>query len=116
MLGAIAKGHRDFAAALRWYQRVIDSGDSEAPLAAAHLGELSYWLGDRDGAVRFYELTLATTDRAGLVGEAAYRLGEIRHRDGDVDVARELLGQAISADDSEFSAQARELLSRLAVG
>ncbi|MBO0869357.1 MAG: tetratricopeptide repeat protein, partial [Micromonosporaceae bacterium] len=48
-LGALAKRRRDLAGALPWYQQVIDSGDSEAPLAAAHLGELHYWLGDRDG-------------------------------------------------------------------
>lgn len=116
LLGAIAKRHRDYAAALPWYQRVIDSGDSQAPLAAGHLGELCYWLGDRDGAVRFYELTLATTDRSDLIGEAAFRLGEIRRRDGDIKAARELLGRAASADDDDFSPQARELLGQLAGG
>jgi tetratricopeptide (TPR) repeat protein len=114
-LGAFAKKRRDFAEALPWYQRVIDSGDStEAPLAAAHLGELCYWLGDRDGAVRYYEHTLATTERPDLVGEAAYRLGEIRHLDGDAAAARELLNRALDSGDDGFAGQARELLTRLA--
>ena len=113
-LGALAKRHRDFAAALPWYQRVIDSGDpTETPLAAAHLGELCYWLGDRDGAVRYYELTLATTDKAELVGEAAQRLGEIRFRDGDLTAARDLLTRAVDTGDRTFAPLACELLDDL---
>ncbi|MGH3391569.1 MAG: tetratricopeptide repeat protein, partial [Actinomadura sp.] len=118
-LGSLAKRDRDWPAALRWYQQVIDSGGmtgnvSQASLAAAHLGELAYWLGDRDSAVRFYELTLSTgTRQAHLVGEAAYRLGEIRHGDGDLDLARKHLRQAVESGDEGFAERARALLDPL---
>jgi tetratricopeptide (TPR) repeat protein len=114
-LGALAKRDRDWPEALRWYRQVIDAGvEGQAPLAAAHLGELAYWLGDRDSAVRYYELTLATgTTRADLVGEAAYRLGEIRHGDGDLDLAREHLRRAAGSGDESFADQARALLGKI---
>ncbi|MEU6040121.1 tetratricopeptide repeat protein [Actinomadura sp. NPDC047616] len=112
-LGALGKRARDFDAALPWYQRVIDAGHCDAGLAAAHLGELCYWLGDRDGAVRYYELTLSLTDLPDLVAEAAYRLGEIRHRDGDLPAARTALLRALETEDATFAPQARALLSRL---
>ncbi|MEU5883028.1 tetratricopeptide repeat protein [Spirillospora sp. NPDC047279] len=111
-LGALAKRDRDWPEALRWYQAVVDSGDGDqAPLAAAHLGELAYWLGDRDSAARFYELTLATgTTSAELVGEAAYRLGEMRLSDGHAEEAREHLLRAAGSGDDTFAEQARKLL------
>ncbi|MEV0407041.1 tetratricopeptide repeat protein [Actinoallomurus sp. NPDC050550] len=118
-LGGLAKGDRDWPEALRWYQQVIDSGGrtgdvSQAPMAAAHLGELAYWLNDRDSAVRFYELTLATgTENPALVGEAAYRLGEIRHRDGDRGPAVLSLQRAIESGHADFAEKARALLSEL---
>ncbi|WP_329245484.1 tetratricopeptide repeat protein [Actinoallomurus sp. NBC_01490] len=118
-LGSLAKRDRDWPEALRWYQQVIDSGGrtgdtSQAPMAAAHLGELAYWLGDRDAAVRFYELTLATgTENAELVGEASYRLGEIRHGDGHTEPARRHLRQAIGSGHAGFADQARALLDKL---
>ncbi|MFC5744047.1 tetratricopeptide repeat protein [Actinomadura rugatobispora] len=114
-LGALGKRDRDWPEALRWYRQVIDAGvEGQAPLAAAHLGELAYWLGDRDSAVRYYELTLATgTTKADLVGEAAYRLGEIRHGDGDLDLAREHLRRAAGSGEESFAEQARALLGKL---
>lgn len=112
-LGALAKRARDFPEALTWYQRVIDSGDSESGMAAAHLGELCYWLGDRDGALRYYELTLGLTEQPDLVAEAAHRLGEIRYAHGDLALARRMLEIAIGTDDPAFAPQARELLTRL---
>ena len=114
-LGALAKRDRDWAEALHWYRQVIDAGvPDQAPLAAAHLGELAYWLGDRDSAVRYYELTLATgTTDAELVGEAAFRLGEIRHGDGDLDLAREHLLRAIGSGDAAYADQARTLLAKI---
>ncbi|GAA2422353.1 hypothetical protein GCM10010191_37630 [Actinomadura vinacea] len=114
-LGALAKRDRDWPEALRWYRQVIDAGvEGQAPLAAAHLGELAYWLGDRDSAVRYYELTLATgTTKAELVGEAAYRLGEIRHGDGDLDQAARHLRQAVDSGDEGFADQARALLAKI---
>ncbi|MFG1684681.1 hypothetical protein ACGFNP_31280 [Nonomuraea sp. NPDC049269] len=117
-LGSLAKRERDWPEALRWYQQVIDSGDeNQAPLAAAHLGELAYWLGDRGSAVRYYELTLATdTRQPDLVGEAAYRLGEIKHGDGDLDLARKHLRRAVESGDEGFAAQAQTLLAKLGEG
>ncbi|WP_241683786.1 tetratricopeptide repeat protein [Actinomadura sp. J1-007] len=113
-LGSLGKQARDWPEALRWYQRVIDAGDEQAALAAAHLGELAYWLGDRGSAIRFYELTLATgTTQADLVGEAAYRLGELRHADGDLAEARAHLQRAADSGDESFAAEARALLSKL---
>jgi tetratricopeptide (TPR) repeat protein len=112
-LGALAKRERDFPEALGWYQRVIDSGDTESGMAAAHLGELCYWLNDRDGAVRYYELTLGLTDQPELVAEAAFRLGEIRYAHGDLTVARRMLRLAAGTDDSTFAADAEQLLAKL---
>ncbi|MFC4005839.1 tetratricopeptide repeat protein [Nonomuraea purpurea] len=113
-LGALAKQNRDFPEALTWYQRVIDSGDPESGLAAAHLGELCYWLGDRDGALRFYELTLTLTEQPDLVAEAACRLGEIRYERGDLALARRMLEIAVETGDESFAPQAGGLLDKLA--
>ncbi|MBC6465997.1 tetratricopeptide repeat protein [Actinomadura alba] len=114
LLGASAKRRRDLPEALIWYQQVIDSGDpAEAPLAAAHLGELCYWVGDREGAVRFYEQTLAMTKESEVVAEAAFRLGEIRHLEGDATAAWELLQRAVESGDDVFAPQARELLAQI---
>ncbi|KAB8195884.1 tetratricopeptide repeat protein [Nonomuraea phyllanthi] len=113
-LGALAKRNRDFPEALTWYQRVIDSGDPESGLAAAHLGELCYWLGDRDGALRYYDLTLGLTEQADLVAEAAFRLGEIRYERGDLEPARRLLTTAVATGDPSFGPSAEALLSKLA--
>ncbi|MEV0614006.1 tetratricopeptide repeat protein [Nonomuraea sp. NPDC050404] len=113
-LGALAKRNRDFPEALTWYQRVIDAGDTESGMAAAHLGELCYWLGDRDGALRYYELTLGLSERSELVAEAACRLGEIRYERGDLDLARRLLTTAVETGDPAFSSDAEALLVKLA--
>ncbi|UBU18837.1 tetratricopeptide repeat protein [Nonomuraea gerenzanensis] len=113
-LGALAKRSRDFAEALTWYQRVIDAGDSESGMAAAHLGELCYWLGDRDGALRYYELTLGLSERPELVAEAACRLGEIRYERGDLELARRLLTTAVDTGEPVFAAEAETLLAKLA--
>ncbi|HEY3681834.1 MAG TPA: hypothetical protein VGL93_02280 [Streptosporangiaceae bacterium] len=114
-LGAMAKEERDWAQALRWYEPVVDSGDADqASLAAAHLGELAYWLGDLAGVTRFYKRTLATgTDDAELVGEAAYRLAEMRYASGDIPGAHEYLRQALAAGDEEYAAYARALLTTI---
>ncbi|WP_090928177.1 tetratricopeptide repeat protein [Nonomuraea jiangxiensis] len=112
-LGALAKRRRDFPEALTWYQRVIDSGDPESGMAAAHLGELCYWLGDRDGALRYYELTLGLTEQDYLVAEAACRAGEIRYGRGDLEPARRLLAQAVGTGDPAFGPEAEALLARL---
>ncbi|HEX4815146.1 MAG TPA: tetratricopeptide repeat protein, partial [Nonomuraea sp.] len=112
-LGALAKRNRDFPEALTWYQRVIDAGDPESGLAAAHLGELCYWIGDRDGALRYYELTLGLTDDPELVAEAACRLGEIRYERGDLALARHLLRTAADTGDPAFGPQAELLLGRM---
>lgn len=113
-LGALAKRRRDFPEALTWYQRVIDAGDPESGMAAAHLGELCYWLGDRDGALRYYELTLGLSERPELVAEAACRLGEIRYERGDLTLARSLLVTAVETGDPSFAPEAETLLAKLA--
>ncbi|NUW31676.1 tetratricopeptide repeat protein [Nonomuraea sp. SMC257] len=112
-LGALAKRARDYPEALGWYQRVIDAGDPESGMAAAHLGELCHWLGDRDGALRHYELTLTLTDLPDLVAEAAFRLGEIRYERGDLATARRLLERAVATGDAVFAPRAAELLARI---
>ncbi|MQA97070.1 MAG: tetratricopeptide repeat protein, partial [Streptosporangiales bacterium] len=121
-LGSLAKKVRDWPEALRWYQQVIDSGGrtgdtSQAPMAAAHLGELAYWMNDRDNTVRFYELTLAMgTEEAELIGEASFRLGEIAHREGDLDAARAHLGRAVESGWKSFVTDGQALLDRIDEG
>ncbi|MEV4176457.1 tetratricopeptide repeat protein, partial [Nonomuraea sp. NPDC049709] len=112
-LGALAKRRRDYPEALTWYQRVIDAGDPESGMAAAHLGELCYWLGDRDGALRYYELTLGLSEQPELVAEAACRLGEIRYERGDLELARRLLATAVETADPSFAPEAEALLGKL---
>ncbi|MFV2174103.1 tetratricopeptide repeat protein [Actinomadura sp. LOL_016] len=62
LLGAPAKAARDLGEALRWYERAYTADDRHAPLAMGHLGELHHWLGERDGARRWYERMLEVTD------------------------------------------------------
>ncbi|TDC00094.1 tetratricopeptide repeat protein [Nonomuraea longispora] len=112
-LGSLAKRERDFGEALTWYQRVIDAGDPESGLAAAHLGELCHWLGDRDGALRYYEQTLGLTEQSDLVAEAAFRLGEIRYERGDLEQARRMLRRAVDTGDASFAAEAETLLAKI---
>ncbi|MFB4319105.1 hypothetical protein [Actinomadura sp. 21ATH] len=114
-LGSLAKRERDWPEALRWYQAVIDTeGGRQRAMAAAHLGELAYWLGDRDGAVRFYERCLEVgTGDAELLGESAYRLGELRYGAGEVDRARGHLRDALASGHEGFAEQARVLLAKL---
>jgi tetratricopeptide (TPR) repeat protein len=92
---------------------VIDAGDCESGMAAAHLGELCYWLGDRDGALRYYELTLGLTEQADLVAEAACRLGEIRYERGDLALARRMLQAAAGTGDPAFAPKAELLLEKM---
>nr|WP_243716931.1 tetratricopeptide repeat protein [Actinomadura sp. KC345] len=114
-LGSLAKQARDWPEALRWYQAVIDSGSSgNGPMAAAHLGELAYWQGDHDSALRFYEQCLAMgPDNAELVGESAYRAGEIRFAQGDLAAATAHLVRALESGHAGFVDQARILLTKL---
>lgn len=115
MLGGAAKDRRDVAEARRWYQWVIDSGDLfQRELALAHLGELYYWVGDRDRSREFYRRTLdSTRSNPDLVAEAAYRLGEMASHDGDTDQAVRYLERARDTADATFTPRASELLGRL---
>lgn len=115
MLGGDAKDRRDVAEAQRWYQWVIDSGDRfQRELALTHLGELHYWVGDRDQSREFYQHTLnSTRSNADLVAEAAYRLGEMASQDGDTDQAVRYLERARDIGDATFGPQASQLLCRL---
>lgn len=87
-----------------------------APLAAAHIGELHYWRGDFDEALHWYQRALAAlgdTDDPELVGEAAYRAGEILGTKGDTGPARALLRRAADSADATFAPQAAALLATL---
>ncbi|MFI0467087.1 tetratricopeptide repeat protein [Saccharopolyspora sp. 5N102] len=112
-LGVIAKRRRDIAAAAPWFQALIDLGHPNAALAAAHLAEMHYWREDHAEAVRHYEYTLASTEDPELIAEAAYRVGEIRYRRGEVQQARELLNRAVRTEDPSFADQATKLLTEL---
>jgi tetratricopeptide (TPR) repeat protein len=81
-LGLLAKQQRDLTEARWWFGQYIDAGWSAAPLAAAHLGELCYWLGDKEGALHWYEYTLGHTEVAELVEEAEQRMAELLESDG----------------------------------
>lgn len=114
-LGGLAKRRRDWAEAVRWYGRAIEEEmEAQVPMAAAHLGELAYWLDDRDAAVRYYTLTLDTgTEDAELIGEASYRLGELHHAAGLTEEAAANLNRAVESGHQAFAEQARTLLDKL---
>ncbi|MEV0704074.1 tetratricopeptide repeat protein [Saccharopolyspora sp. NPDC050389] len=112
-LGVIAKRRRNIDAATPWFQALIDLGHPNAALAAAHLAEMHYWREEHVEAVRHYEYTLANTEDRELIAEAAYRVGEIRYRRGEVQQARELLGRAVRTEDPSFAHQATKLLAEL---
>jgi TolA-binding protein len=113
-LGLLAKDRRDVPDALRWFGLLIDAGHADAALAAAHLGELRYLLGDTADAVRWYEYALAHTDDPQLVGEAACRVGEIYSQAGAHDRARPLLTRAVDSGFDPFAASAAALLASIA--
>lgn len=114
-LGGTAKAARDLPEARRRYQAVLDLRDPiQRPLAAAHLAEIAYWEGDHDAAARHYEFTLATGTRdAELVGEAGYRLGEIRQEAGERDLAKRSLRRAVDSGHEGYAQRARALLDTL---
>ena len=109
-LGLVAKRQRDLPDASRWFGRIVDSGHEDGPLAAAHLGELSYWLGDEPAALRWYQHTLDRTDDPELVAEAACRAGEILHRRDERSAARPLLERAAATGAADFAERAAALL------
>ncbi|MEV5830653.1 tetratricopeptide repeat protein [Spirillospora sp. NPDC052242] len=113
LLAAPAKQARDVGEALRWYERALAADDRHAPLATGHLGELHYWMGDRDAARRWYERMLEVTDLPDLVAEACCRLGEMAAADGDAARAAQHLERAAATGDPAFAGKARELLARL---
>ncbi|GGV34893.1 hypothetical protein GCM10010182_68550 [Actinomadura cremea] len=113
LLGAPAKAARDLGEALRWYERAFTADGRHAPLAMGHLGELHYWLGERDGARRWYERMLEVTDLPELVAEACCRLGEMAAEDGDAARAAEHLERAAGTGDPAFAERAGELLDGL---
>jgi tetratricopeptide (TPR) repeat protein len=112
-LGVIAKRRRNLDDATPWFLALIDLGHPTAALAAAHLAEMHYWREEFAEAVRHYEYTLANTDDQELVAEAAYRVGEIRYRQGEVQLARELLDRAARTEDPSYAEQATSLLAQL---
>ncbi|NUR98062.1 MAG: hypothetical protein HOV67_22760, partial [Kribbellaceae bacterium] len=69
---------RDLPEAKRWFGAYVEAGYDKAPLAAAHLGELCYWLGDKDGSLHWYGYTLANTKVQELVDEAEQRIAELQ--------------------------------------
>ncbi|GAA3870199.1 tetratricopeptide repeat protein [Streptomyces sedi] len=111
-LGAAAKEERDLPALLEHFGRTAASDHEQAPLFAAHIGELCYWLGRRDEAVDWYRRTLAASEDAELVGEAGYRVGEILVERGEREAALPLLRRAERSGFEPFAGQARELLGR----
>ncbi|MEU5638973.1 WD40 repeat domain-containing protein [Streptomyces milbemycinicus] len=113
LLGRIAKGRRDLPGALKWYQMAFKADGIHRPLATGHLGELHYWLGDRDGARTWYERLLKATHEPELIAEGAFRLGEMAAEDGDRERAGELLERAADTGSGEFAERARELLRGL---
>ncbi|MBO8194115.1 hypothetical protein ITI46_20980 [Streptomyces oryzae] len=114
-LGGTAKAARDLPEARRRFRAVLDTGDpAHRPWAAAHLAEIAYWTGEHDTAARYYELTLATGTRdPELVGEASYRLAEIRRDAGDFELAERCLLRAADSGHPDFTQQARTLLDTL---
>lgn len=114
-LGGLAKRNRDWPEAVRWYGRAIEEEmEAQVPMAAAHLGELAYWLDDGGSAVHYYTLTLDSgTSEAELVGEAAYRIGELHHAAGRTEEAAGFLRRALESGHPAFADQARALLDKL---
>lgn len=81
-LGLHAKDRRDLPEATRWFRQYIEAGYAAHPLAAAHLGELAYWVGDKQAALHWYQYTLDHTDLPVLVEEAEQRMAELLRPSG----------------------------------
>ncbi|MDA2813233.1 tetratricopeptide repeat protein [Nocardiopsis sp. RSe5-2] len=111
-LGLVAKLEHDLPQLLEHYGPVVESGHEDGPLFSAHIGELQYWLEDWDEAVRWYRRTLDGTDDPELVGEAAYRVGEILLDGEEHETALACLRRAADTGYAPFAGQAQELLSR----
>ncbi|GAA3753862.1 hypothetical protein GCM10022225_43270 [Plantactinospora mayteni] len=116
LLGGIAKRRRDLPSALTWYQRGAKADSIQQPLAAAHLGELHYWLGDHEGTRTWYQRALKFAYDPAVIAEATFRLGELAAEDGDREAAAEFLRQAAATGHEGFAERAEELLSRLTGG
>lgn len=112
-LGLIAKEERNLPELLEYYGPIAESDHEDGPRFAAHIGELCYWLEDRDEAVRWYQLTLEGSDDGELVGEAGCRVGEILHGRGESEAAIPHLRRAAASGFAPFAAQAEKLLARL---
>lgn len=76
-LGLLAKELRDLPEGKRWFGRYVEGGYDRAALAAAHLGELCYWEGDKEASLHWYAYTLANTEVTELVEEAEQRTAEL---------------------------------------
>ncbi|MFD8867820.1 WD40 repeat domain-containing protein [Streptomyces sp. NPDC059590] len=113
LLGHIAKGRRDLPAALKWYQKALKADSLHRPRATGQLGELHYWLGERDGARTWYERMLKAAREPELIAEGAFRLGEMAAEDGDRERAIEFLERGAATGSGTFAEQARELLRGL---
>ncbi|MEV0647410.1 tetratricopeptide repeat protein [Phytomonospora sp. NPDC050363] len=116
LLGGIAKKRRNLAEALRWYRQAFKADDAHRPLATGHLGELHYLLDETEQARVWYERMLRATDDPELVAEGCCRLGELAARDGDRQVAVDLLNRAVATGSGAFADSARNLLGDLTGG
>lgn len=115
-LALAAKKRRDLEDAARWFAPLVMDEDEGAALAAAHMGELNYWLGNKEDAVGWYARTLEWSNNAELIGEAGFRTGEILAEHGDRNGARTVLARAAACGDPSFSPRAKELLAALDAG
>ncbi|GIG68055.1 hypothetical protein [Phytomonospora endophytica] len=115
-LALAAKKRRDLDEATRWFAPLLAEEDDGAALAAAHLGELCYWLEDLESAVGWYGRTLELSNDPELVGEAGFRSGEILAGRGERAGARNVLARAAACGNVTFSPRAKALLEALDAG
>lgn len=99
---------------LRLLGPVVESGHADAALAAGYIAEAYYLRGDTAEAIGWYQRTLEGADDPGLIGEAAYCIGEMLCGRAEPGAARPYLEQAVSRGDAAYAEKAASLLAETA--
>lgn len=112
LLAGVLEKLRDFSAAERAYEDAIASGFPDVESVAAFgLGMMRRDLGDLDGAVRAFTITLESDNR--FAAGAAIQIGELLLKRGDRAGARASWARALASRDAVASARGRLRIAML---